>query len=748
MLHIRSELLNYIAANVAGNKFESFAKRLFEIEHGHHFIPLGGVHDGGADGVLLSGIRECLEEPNTFAQFSATKEDSAQSKIDGTVVALQKAGRAPVQIIYATSERLPKQDRIVAHIFKKYKILAAIRDLEWIESLVNRSNAANEAFHQAFAIEINALSKAATPLLGKVNEFVSDPTIFAYLNHQLTDRFSQDKLHKPLVDALIFWSLRDTDPDSSPPRLLKRIELANKLSGVFPNAKNVILPHLEGRLVELTKKRAGEIERLRYYRKEDAFCLPFEMREELAADALSEVQAQEEFEAAILSRLADLAPKISADESKLCCHLVFDAVHLYFVDQGLVLAAFLEKKLESLDVTDQVLEEELRKALSGRPGIKPGNISPDGFGSSLRALRGIFYEPTESERRYLGYLSRTSMLFYTLQASPKIIDFFNNMAGKYRLLVGTDLLIKALAESYLPDHQRQVTNLLKIAVELGSSLVLSEPVLNEVLTHIHAVDLEFRNHYAAREPFLDSSSVAHCNRILIRTYFHSKGKPGGPKSWGHLVNSILDPAALRVKSIKAYEDLTSFLTQRFRMKWESSDELRRGVDMRSVDELAQRLIEARPDKNEELSRNDALMAHAVYAERSKGNEAALHDGFGFRTWWLTKEVTVLKMTGALVVDRGGVPYIMRPEFLLNFVALAPKAASVRDQFRDLLPTTVGLQLGNHLTTAAMDNLLSGVEDWASYPQERISTMMADKANKLMHDRFKLYIHNLPLDPDM
>lgn len=739
---IRNELLNYLAANVAGAKFESFAKRLFEIEYGHHFTPLGGVHDGGADGLLLGGIQECVEEPNTFAQFSATKEDSAQNKVDATVAALQKCGRAPVQIIYATSERLPKQDRLVAHIFKKYRVLAAVRDLEWIEALVNRNSAANEAFHRTFSSEISGLSRAAIPLQGKVNEFVTDPTVFAYLNHQLADRFSQDRLHKPLVDALIFWALRDTDPDASPPRLLKRTDLASKLSKVFPNANSVILPHLDERLLELKNKRSGDIERLRHYRKEDAFCLPFEMREQLVANALTEVQAQTDFTAAVASRFADLSLQIQASEEALCVQLVFDAVHHYFVDQGMVLAAFLERKLESLNVTDQVLEDELRKALSGRSGLKPGDITPDGLSGCLRTLRGIFYDPTIHERQYLRYLSRTSMLFHTLQASPKIIEFFNNMAGQYRLFVGSDMLIKALAESYLPDHQRQVTNLLKLSAELGSSLIITEPVLNEVLTHLHAVDLEFRNHYAAREPYLSSASVAQCNRILIRTYFHAKGNSGGPKSWVHLVNSILDPDALRALSKKAYQDLMNFLVQRFRMKFEPEDDLRMGVDMKSVDLLAQRLIDVRPEKHEELSRNDALLAHSVYAERARRQEAALHDGFGYRTWWLTKEVTVLKKTGELVMSHGGVPYIMRPEFLLNFIALAPKASSVRDQFNSLLPTTVGLQLGNHLTTETMDGLLASVEDWASYPPERISTMMADKANRLMHDRFKQYLSNL------
>lgn len=744
MLYIRTELLNYLAGHVSGVKFENFAKRLFEIEYAHHFVPLGGVHDGGADGIILSGIQECVEEPNTFAQFSATQETSAQSKVDATVVALRKAGREPVQIIYATSQRLPKQDRIVSHIFKEYKVLAAIRDLEWIESLINRNQRANQEFHQIFSAEIMSLSRAASPLQGKVNQFVSDPTVFAYLSHQLGDRFSQDKLHKPIVDALIFWSLRETDPDAKPPKLFTRKELTERLVSVFPNAKSVITPHLDERLSELVKKSPDGIERLRHYRKEDAFCLPFAIREELISSSLREVRAQDEFRSSLGIRLTSLHLSISSSELALCEQLVFDAVHLYFVHQGLLLAAFLEKKLENLDVTDQVLEDELRKALSGRSGIKPGDLTPLGLGACIKTLRGVFYEPATNEAIYLRYLSRTSLLFNTLQASPKIIEYFNNIAGQYRLIVGTDIIIKALAESYIGETQRQVTNLLKISAELGSSLILTEPVLNEVLTHLHAVDLEFRNHYAEREQFLDSTTIAHCNRILIRTYFHSKGKPGGPKTWRHFMNSILDPEALRTKSTKATQDLMNFLMQRFRMKWESTDELQLGVDGRQVEALAQRLIEARPDKHLDLSYNDALMAYSVYAQRVRRQESAQHDGFGYRTWWLTKEVTVLGFTGPLVTNHGGVPYVMRPEFLLNFIVLAPKANSVRDQFQHLLPTTVGLQLGNHLSTTAMDTLLEAVEDWSLYSPERITTMMSDKANRLMHDRYKQYLNNLEL----
>ena len=85
---------------------------------------------------------------------------------------------------------------------------------------------------------------------------------------------------------------------------------------------------------------------------------------------------------------------------------------------------------------------------------------------------------------------------------------------------------------------------------------------------------------------------------------------------------------------------------------------------------------------------------------------------------------------------------MRPEFILNFIALAPKAASVRKSFRDLLPTTVGLQLGQHLKPDVMHQLLSGTEEWASLTPERVSVIIGDKVNRLKHDRLKRYLSNV------
>ena len=88
------------------------------------------------------------------------------------------------------------------------------------------------------------------------------------------------------------------------------------------------------------------------------------------------------------------------------------------------------------------------------------------------------------------------------------------------------------------------------------------------------------------------------------------------------------------------------------------------------------------------------------------------------------------------------PYIMRPEFILNFVALALKAADVRKSLADLLPTTAGLQLGQHLQPDVMHSLLRDAAEWARITPERVSVLMSDKVNRLKHDRFKQHTQKL------
>ncbi|GIL05018.1 MAG: hypothetical protein BroJett031_15380 [Betaproteobacteria bacterium] len=737
---VSDELFEYLVGRANGSQFESFAKRVFAAHFGEAFTPLGGIHDGGADGSISSFVQEVQGKPNTFVQFSVTEDRRAESKIKETIDSLRRAGRDPRQVIYATNKALPKADLIAQEIWQDYSVMVQIRDVERLKGYINTDAGANDAFHQAFDADIRNLSRAANLQMPAVSEFARDPTVYVFLNHELRDRFTRDHLNNRVLDALIYWALRDTDPDKK--LLMKREEIAASIESAFPPAKSILLGNLNDRLSELSKKDAATgLERLRHYRKTDDFCLPFETRRALASEASGAVLQQERFKASIAERLhREVGREMRPNEEEACVALVFSTIHRYFIDQGLLLAAFLEGRLENVQISDQVVEDTMVKALAETDDAR--GISPEQFGACLSVLRGIFYGTRDDERKYLAYLSRTSCLLVTLQSAPRLLEYLNQMGGNFRLLVGSDLIVKAISEEYLDRNNRQVANLLLVCRQLGSELVLTEPVLNEIFTHLHATDLEYRNHYWEREQYLKPDDISECDRILIRAYLHARRTHNGPDSWRRYVNALTDPDGLRAKAESARQALRGLLVQRFGMSYLPMEELESAVSRERVVELATRLDESRQVKHEELSYNDALMVYAVYAQRRQRGESGIYDGFGYRTWWLTKETRVLALTGALVQSEGGVPYIMRPEFMLNFVALAPKAAEVRKSFADLLPTTAGLQLGQHLNSEVMHDLLRDAAEWARLTPERVSVMLSERVNRLKHDRFKRYVHNI------
>jgi len=366
---IHEDLFSHVMRDISGARFERFTKQVFASVFGESFTPLGGVHDGGADGLISSFVQEVTGKANTFAQFSATDPGKAKIKILSTVVMLKKVGRAPRQVIYATSEKLPKADLIVQEIFDEHGVMVAIRDYERVYRYVNDDLGVNQAFFAEFAPDIDRLAKAANIRPPVASEFARDPTVFVFLNHELRDRFSRDHLNSRVLDALIYWTLRATDPDGL---RMNREQVADEIQLAFPTAKSVLLPLLDSRLAELSKKGSAGEERLRLYKSDNTYCLPFSMRISLAMESATAEAHQRGFRSAIALRLVEESGgKLGNGELEVCAELVFVTVHRYFVDQGIVLAAFYERRLGEIQVADQVVEDTMVKANGTYLSIPP-----------------------------------------------------------------------------------------------------------------------------------------------------------------------------------------------------------------------------------------------------------------------------------------------------------------------------------------------------------------------------------------
>lgn len=177
-------------------------------------------------------------------------------------------------------------------------------------------------------------------------------------------------------------------------------------------------------------------------------------------------------------------------------------------------------------------------------------------GNQQGVLRKAFYSSEEQERLYYGKLSRTFSLMLTLRNEPQVVEYFKGMSGNFVLLIGSDIIIRALSERYLPEADQMTVNMLRILRASGSKLLLTRMVVDEVHAHLEGSDYEFINVFADLEPYMTPEIVRHSKKILIRSYFYarfdrsSKVRPAGWKSFlgltchGSFIRLRLEPRRL------------------------------------------------------------------------------------------------------------------------------------------------------------------------------------------------------------
>src|SRR5262249_40123754 len=157
-----------------------------------------------------------------------------------------------------------------------------------------------------------------------------------------------------------------------------------------------------------------------------------------------------------------------------------------------------------------------------------------------------------------------------------------------------------------------------------------------------------------------------------RAYFYAKLNPtehsGSASSWSSFVGQFVNAAALHRPNGR--DELRGYLVRQLGLEFRSQADLDRYVTKEEVKKLASAM--AGTKSTAQLEYNDAVMVSAVYGRRRVRRESASTSEFGLSTWWLTDESTILSRTKELVRSHRGERYMMRPEFLLNFLGLSPR----------------------------------------------------------------------------
>jgi hypothetical protein len=233
--------------------------------------------------------------------------------------------------------------------------------------------------------------------------------------------------------------------------------------------------------------------------------------------------------------------------------------------------------------------------------------------------------------------------------------------------------------------------------------------------------------------------AAESTKILIRAYYYAKlntGNAARPKTWTQYLNNFLTPSKLTSPlSESTMRELKDVLCNRFDLEFELRDETKATVDKDEAQKLADRIKDMRPlSKREVLAGNDAFMILRIESERKKEKFAG--NPYGYRTWYLTQD-SISNMAFAYCFrSRKDSKFVMRPEFLLNYIAYNPTDEAVRQSLKEIFPSVMGVRLGSRLSPATLTKVLDSIEKAHQVDPARAISIIADHADALKSNKMR------------
>jgi hypothetical protein len=730
-----------IALNeVDTSNFEKFGQSFFAGMMGKNFVPLGGLHDGGADGFF---------EPELFGDASAThflqisKQKNYEEKIRLTVQRLRGFGRNPKSITYLTSETIPHIDLAEEKLSEAHGCRILIRDAKFIESNINSSPVTIQAFKTYLEPSIQFLEKPGA-ISGSADLGIhADKTLAVFLRQEVEHRQGKSALLESVADSLIIWSLSDTDPDDG--RFMTRDDVLTKIELTLPTSKQFIRAVLDDRLAKLNAKQPGGDRQIRYYANEKKYCLPFETREAVKQENVRDIALRSSVTEIFEIRCAAIS---SENERPLypkvveVCHRVLETV---FEHQGMQVAQF---------ASSGEGDEELYSNVAEIVANVANELSNPEDATLVRrlatnVLRGTFYDGAPEEREYLLKLSHTYVLMLLLKNEPKVVEYFQSLSSKFNLYVGTDFLVRAISEHYLSPENQTTRNLFLILREAGATLILTEKAVEELATHIRSQIFEFENVYSFVEGRITLDAVEYIDKILIRAYFYSRLAPLAgtkpPAGWHSYIDQFANYNLLRAD--RGYEELARWLVNKFGFTYETEAEMSWNVSPEEIETLSEEILRVKSekgkqkDKAEILAYNDALQVLRIYERRKTENESSPANPFGFKTWWLTQDGSVRRAAAQTIAKHNGHRFMMRPEFLLNFISFAPSAKEVANSYREIFPSVLGIRLSNRVSRHTFREVVKSANEIFAVDEARAASMITACVNQLKGDTLKVYETN-------
>jgi hypothetical protein len=361
--------------------------------------------DGGSDSVLFQS------ETIPFIAFQYSLQKDWKSKIRVTLKRLMKEYPDIRLLIYMTNQTIGGQaDELKKEVLQKGLSLD-IRDKHWFLERATigdeREQAANrliDRIARPYLVDENIISKPSSPLSSGEAQ-----AALLYLGLQLRDDVTGKGLTKLSFDALVRAALRHTSSDAR----MSRTDIHKAIQRSLPSSEaETLTPYIDSALSRLAKRY------IRYWQKEDQFCLTFEEHQRIIARLAEKENEEAKFYEEIRNNCESCLSEISgatANDLEDLVQRIPRVIESLLLKKGeAFVAAVRSNNLVNLGferLTDIIMND-----LSLNPPT--GNITQHIPNIGLTTVQRILAKPSNTTQRYLRELSDSYTLFSFLKETP------------------------------------------------------------------------------------------------------------------------------------------------------------------------------------------------------------------------------------------------------------------------------------------------------------------------------------------
>lgn len=718
MDHVNTDVAMHVIGSINdGNLFEKFISNLLCEILGVGFSPQGGLKDRGIDG--LEHIIKEKDYETIIYQISISSDP--KQKIKSTIETLKKNKVEFEQLTYITNKNVKAIDILENEMLKKYGVTIRCWDISWIVGHINHTPGTIKTY--CTYIESNRSfymgSDIASVMEESVRDLVADPKIFVFLRQQWESSGTNRELEEILIDSLILFALEGTDPEKK--IFMTKEDILSKISKIIKYSPKTIETMIDGRLLALSKKQNRKINA---YQKDGYYCLPFSTRQSLFEQNGLDNRLYSMFKESVQERISNSSNGcIKTIEGFKLIEKVFNSI---FKEQGLEFADFILQANEK-ETVENILPDTVLKVVN--ENIHANTKKEEIIRMLLTVIREIVYIGNSSEKEYLRRLSNSYMMLFTLSCEPAICSFFSKMASQLKVFVCTSILVPALSEYYLDSCNRRHWNLLVRAQKAGVKLFVNKVIVSELVGHIRKSLSDYRNCYEGYENlYQDYASISFVSEILIRSYLYNKAN-GKNFTFVQFIDNFVSPTA--TQKTMEYE-IIQWLEDTFGISYVNDGSLDIKINQDDYTKLEAELKKHKKSDNQAAS--DAFTILMIYELRAKDNEIASQGILGYKTWWLSKDTITYKSVIKSLGDEYNVSCYLRPDFLLNYISLAPSRDDVNLVYDGMFPTLMGVSLSHHIPDEISKIVHSCIREHSDINPGRRRTILASLSNKLKSEK--------------